>query len=327
MTEELSIGLDIGGSWSRAALGDRHGNILKRVAIPLEAGGSTSFEEHIERLVQSLVGDGIQSIKGIGVGAAGRLSLAKGSILFSPHAGLRDVGIRDHLEMRFGKPVTLLNDCVMAALAEKRVGAGVHYRDLVYVGIGTGIGGGIISGGRVLMGKDGNAHEIGHMIIDMEGKLPCECGGWGHWEAYTSGSGIPKYARLLARTFGQETPLVSKLAMSSADSKDIFDALASGDPFARHVVAECASLNAMALANLTNLYDPEIIVIGGGVALKNRNAVVSPLEAEVRKYAFNLPPRVVATPLGEDSPLIGSILSVFGPPSERGLMPSSRTCP
>jgi glucokinase len=310
----LAVGLDIGGSWSRAALGGPDGKIIRSIALPVDRRSNDYFLDHLSGLIEKLVDDQMHSIAGIGIGAAGRLDISKGRILFSPHAQLKDVDVSSHVTGKFNKPVVLLNDCVMAALAEKRIGAGVGHKNLVYVGIGTGIGGGIIVDDRVLLGKDGNAHEIGHMIIDMDGRLTCECGGKGHWEAYTSGSGIPKYARLLARTFGMETPLSSRLARANLGSKDFFDALVAGDPFAKHVLEECARLNAMALANLTNLSDPEIIIIGGGVAMKNRKAVVAPLEAEVQKYAFNIPPKVSSSPLGEESPLIGSVLSVFERP-------------
>lgn len=310
----LAVGLDIGGSWSRAALGGPDGKIIRSIALPVDGRSNDSFLNHLSGLVEQLVGSQMQSISGIGIGAAGRLDVGKGRILFSPHTRLMDVDVCEHLRGKFNKPVVLLNDCVMAALAEKKTGAGVGHRNIVYVGIGTGIGGGIVVDGKVLLGKDGNAHEIGHMMIDLDGRLACECGGKGHWEAYTSGSGMPKYARLLAKTFGMETPLSSRLARASLGSKDIFDSLGAGDPFAKHVLDECLRINAIALANLTNLYDPEIIVMGGGVAIKNRKAVVGPLEAEVQKYAFNAPPKVTSTPLGEESPLMGSILSVFERP-------------
>ena len=314
MSLGMAVGLDIGGSWSRAALDSPDGKIIRSITLPVDGSNNDSFLDHLSGLVEKLVGGQTHSIAGIGVGAAGRLDIHKGRILFSPHLKLRDVDISSHLKNKFNKPIVLLNDCVMAALAEKRIGAGVGHKNLVYVGIGTGIGGGIVVDGRVLLGKDGNAHEIGHMMIDMDGRLTCECGGKGHWEAYTSGSGIPKYSRLLAQTFGMETPLSSRLARANLGSKDIFEALGAGDPFAKHVLEECTRVNAMALANLTNLYDPEIIVIGGGVAMKNRKAIVAPLEAEVQKYAFNVPPKVSSTPLGEESPLIGSVLSVFEQP-------------
>jgi len=314
----LAVGLDIGGSWSRAALGGPDGKILRSMALPVDGRNNDSFLEHLAGLVEKIAGGQMQSIEGIGIGAAGRLDIGKGRILFSPHTKLQDVDICNYLSNKFNKPIVLLNDCVMAALAEKRAGAGMGHNNLIYVGIGTGIGGGIVVDGRVLLGKDGNAHEIGHMIIDMDGRITCECGGKGHWEAYTSGSGIPKYARLLSQTFGMETPLSSRLARASLGSKDIFDALGTGDAFARHILNECTRINAIALANLTNLYDPEIIVVGGGVAMKNRKAVVAPLEAEVQKYSFNIPPKITSTPLGEESPLIGSVLSVFEcPQSEK----------
>lgn len=306
-----SVGLDIGGSWVRAAIGTREGAILKREAERVSSESGESFIKQIEGLVLRVCDGDLSKVSGIGIGAAGRLDMRKGIVGFSPHTGIRDVPLVEALEESLGKEVILLNDCVAAALAEKIIGAGKGTDDIVYVGIGTGIGGGIVSGGELLLGKDGNAHEIGHMTIDLEGRLACNCGGRGHWEAYTSGSALPIYSRLLAGGYdGVETPLLGRLG-SVASSKEIFEAHRSGDAFAKYVLDKAAGINAIGFSNLANLYDPSIITVGGGLALKNVEEVIRPIDQLLPSLSFNRPPKVLPTPLGEDAPLLGAVVSVF----------------
>lgn len=279
----------------------------------MDAKSNSAFVKQLEALILKVGGSDLSSIEGIGIGAAGRLDIRKGTLVYSPHTSLRDVKLK-LLEDRLGKPVSLLNDAVAAALAERNIGAGRGCDNLVYVGIGTGIGGGAVVDGRLLIGKDGNAHEMGHMIVDIAGKLECSCGGRGHWEAYTSGSGIPNFAQLLAKTYGGKTPCLKQVKSQRIEAKAVFDYARRGDGFAKFVLDECSKVNAMAFANLVDLYDPSMISVGGGVALKNPDLVISPIARRLAKYAFNAPPNVVATPLGEDAPLLGAILSVFKPP-------------
>lgn len=306
-----SVGLDIGGSWVRAAIGTREGAILKRGSERVSSQSGESFVKQIEGLVLMVCDGDLSKVSGIGIGAAGRLDMRRGVVGFSPHTGIRDVPLVETLEGAFGKEVVLLNDCVAAALAEKVIGAGKGIDDVVYVGIGTGIGGGIVSGGELLLGKDGNAHEIGHMTIDLEGKLACNCGGRGHWEAYTSGSALPNYAKLLAGAYdGPEAPLLGRIG-SVASSKEIFEAHSSGDAFAKQVLDGAARINAIGFSNLANVYDPSVITVGGGLALKNVEEVISPIGRLLPSLSFNRPPKVLPTPLGEDAPLLGAIVSVF----------------
>jgi glucokinase len=309
----LAIGLDIGGTWIRAALGDSDAKVLRRKSRPIDAISNASFVKQLEAMILSVGGSDLSSVDGIGIGAAGRLDLNKGTLVYSPHTSLRNIELK-LLEGRLRKPVILLNDAVAAALAEITIGAGKGHNNLVYVGIGTGIGGGAVVDGKLLIGKDGNAHEMGHMIIDIGRRLKCSCGERGHWEAYTSGSGIPNFARLLSKTYEGKTPCLKKVKSQRIEAKLIFDYARRGDNFAKLVLDKCSKVNAMAFANLVDLYDPSIISVGGGVALKNTDLVISPIVARLAEYAFNAPPSVVATPLGEDAPLLGAILSVFKPP-------------
>ncbi|MBM5805116.1 MAG: ROK family protein [Candidatus Verstraetearchaeota archaeon] len=310
----LAVGIDIGGTWIRVALGNSDAEILRRKSMPVDARSGASLLRQLESLIRFVCAGDLSLVDGIGIGAAGRLNVREGTIVYSPNTSLRDVNVKA-LEKRLRKPVTLLNDNVAAALAERSIGIGRGLDNLVYVGIGTGIGGGAVVDGRVLVGKEGNAHEMGHMIIDIEGRLECSCGGRGHWEAYTSGSGLPNFAKLLTERYGRNTPFLKEVRSQRIEAKDIFMAARRGDGFAKFVLEESANVNAMAFANLVDLYDPTVISVGGGVALKNPDLVIEPIADRLPKFAFNAPPAVVATPLREDAPLLGAILSVFEPSS------------
>lgn len=313
---ELAVAVDVGGTWVRAALGDVAGRILRRDAQPVDARSSDHFLDQLAIMAQGVCGGDLSQVKGIGIAMAGRLRVAEGILAYSPHTSLREVRVCDVLGERLRASVTMLNDNLSAAYAEAFLGAGKGYRNQVYVGIGTGIGGGVMADGRLLIGKEGNAHEMGHMIIDMEGRLPCSCGGRGHWEAYTSGSGLPNFARLLKGRYGgpQGTPLFRQVGESSAGAKDVFDAARAGDKFAGFVIGEAAKVNAMALANLADLYDPSLIVMGGGVAIKNKELVIDRASELIEGYSFNTAPGVAVAEFGADAPLKGALLSVLHPP-------------
>jgi glucokinase len=313
---DLAVGLDVGGTWARVALGDGAGNILKRAARPVVTRCNDDFIDQLASMAIDVCDGDLSRVKGIGIAMAGRLNIMEGTLAYSPHTSLRDVRICAALRERLHVEVVMLNDNLAAAYAERSAGAGRNHRNLVFVGIGTGIGGGAIVDGRLLIGKEGNAHEIGHMIIDMEGRLGCPCGGRGHWEAYTSGSGLPNFARLLADEHGgpwRSTLFCGKSA-ASPGAKEILEAARAGDKFAESVVEEAAKVNSMALANLTDLYDPSLIVMGGGVAMKNKDLIVERASALLKNYSFNTAPTVVAAAFGEDAPLRGALLSVFRPP-------------
>lgn len=315
MAMKRAVGLDIGGSWIRAALGDQEGRILKRSVRRVARGSPDRFVSQVICIIKEICGGDFGEVEGIGIGAAGRLDIRKGSLEFSPHASLKSVPLKDAIEAEFRRPAVVLNDCVAAAVAEGAVGAGRGMGNLAYVGIGTGIGSGIMVDGRVLLGKDGNAHEVGHMIIDLEGRLRCNCGGLGHWEAYTSGSGIPKFARYLSEGFSGASRLAETLKGGGGErieAKEIFSAAYGGDPFAKLVIERAAEINAKAFANIVNMYDPETITVGGGLALKNPSLTVDPVAQALPRLCFNAPPRVMTTPLGEDAPLVGALLSAFG---------------
>ncbi|MCX8181711.1 MAG: ROK family protein [Candidatus Methanomethyliaceae archaeon] len=307
-----SVGIDMGGTWIRVALGTEDGVILKKITAPVDPlADNASILNQLETLIIEVSGDSLKEIKGIGIAAAGKLDIKRSTIIFSPHTSIRSLSV-EPLHESLKKPLTFLNDGVAAALAELRLGAGRGHDNIVYVGIGTGIGGGIVVDGHLLIGKEGNAHEMGHMIIDAGGAIECDCGGRGHWEAYTSGSGLPRLSRLLAQSFVGRTPFLERSLRAKVEAREVFEYARKGDNFALSVVREATRLNAIAMANLVNLYDPSLISVGGGVAIKNVDFVVSPLQSYVERFSFNTPPKIVPSPLGEEAPLLGSVVSVFG---------------
>ncbi|MDI9644803.1 MAG: ROK family protein [Candidatus Verstraetearchaeota archaeon] len=310
----VGVGIDIGGSWLRVGLGDPHGNFLKKVVKKIVYGSAEGLLCSVASAIREAAGAYLESLEGIGVGAAGRLDIKRGVLEYSPHASVKGIRLVEALEAEFSKPVVLLNDCVAAVIAEREAGVGKGLDDVVYVGIGTGIGGGAIVDGRILLGKDGNAHEVGHMIIDIDGRLECSCGARGHWEAYTSGSGLPAFSRLLSEEYSGEKGLICRLRDGQmVEAKDIFSAAYCKDPFAEHILDKAAEINAIAFANLVSVYDPQLITVGGGVALKNPDLTIEPLVGRLPRACFNSPPSVKATPLGEDAPIIGALISAFDP--------------
>ena len=215
-----------------------------------------------------------------------------------------------------GKRIAFANDAVTAAVGEKFFGAGINYLNLVYVTISTGIGGGVYVDGSLLLGKQGNAHEIGHIVVDSSEEILCGCGKRGHWEAYCSGTGIPKYARLLSRKYPDQWSQSILKDKETITAKEVFDAYRRGDSFAETVIRGVKRFNAYGFATIVNMYDPEIITVGGSVALNNADILITDIEKEVEEYAINIVPRIITTPLGDKIGIMGALALGLGKESK-----------
>jgi glucokinase len=185
------------------------------------------------------------------------------------------------------------------------------------VTISTGIGGGAIVNGTLLLGKDGNGHEIGHFVIDCEGRLTCGCGRRGHWEGYCSGRNIPNFVRMRFKDLPEETVRGSLLFkrmghdLSKLVAADLFAAAKEADSLSLRLVNEIGILNAIGFANVINAYDPSLITVGGTVTLKNKRMILSPIRKHVKDYAINRVPRIMVTPLGDDVGLYGAVAAAM----------------
>jgi len=313
-----AVGIDLGGTNVRAVLGDDKGRVLARVDERTERSkGPEGIIRQLANVVLKVTsGFGLDRIEGVGVASAGTLDPERKMIKVFANLPFNEIPVVDPLENELRVPVRLLNDCSTAVVGEKFFGAGREFENLVYITISTGIGGGVYVDGRLLFGKDGNAHEVGHMTIDMEGRLPCGCGKRGHWEAYCSGENIPNYARLLlhGREKELEGSILSKFVggdIQNLTAKSIYDAAKLGDSLSLQIVEEIGKANAIGFSNVVNLYDPELITVGGTVALKNPKLVINPIERYLPEYSLNRIPRVMITPLGGDAVLYGALAIIF----------------
>jgi len=315
----IVLGVDLGATNVRVALSDAEGRILLKKTGRTTGGTGRDVVRQIVEMGRNALSSlelTDRSLKAVGVGSIGPLDLKKGLIVNPPNLRVGIIPIVEGIEKHFNAPVRLLNDCVAAVLGEKRFGAGRNMENIVYVTISTGIGGGAIVDGHLLLGKDGNAHEVGHIVVDKEGLLECGCGKRGHWEAYCSGTGMVNYAKLLLKEWCVDFNKSSLRKLfqedfSNAAPKMLFEAARGGDEMALRIIGEIGLLNAIGFANIVNTYDPELITVGGSVALFNSELILEPVKKNIPKYAINRLPEITITPLGEDAVLYGALAAAL----------------
>lgn len=300
--------VDLGATNVRVAQGEDSG-IKKKITEPTNIdGGSHGVTAQIKRMIESL---DIEKIIAIGVGSIGPLNLKTGCISNAPNLPFKMIPIVEPLSKEFNVPVKLMNDCSAAVLGEQTYGAGRGMSDLVYVTLSTGLGGGAMVDGNLLLGKDGNAVEIGHFTIDPDSELVCGCGCKGHWEAYCSGKNIPNFTRLLMREREWKESLLFDLVAGVPErisTENLFNAATNGDEFSLWIVDKIGKVNAIGFADIVNAFDPELISIGGAVALRNPKLILNPIEENIEMHLINRKPEIRITPLGEDAVLNGALV-------------------
>ncbi|WP_135820471.1 ROK family protein [Halostella litorea] len=307
-------GVDLGATNVRAVVADDEGRILgaHRQNTPQGPTGIAVTEAVLSALRTACEEADVdpESIRAAGIGSIGPLDLAEGTVenpanlpdtidtipLTGPVAQLID-----------DEEVYLHNDTIAGVIGE-RFHSDRNPDDMVYLTISSGIGAGVTVDGNVLSGWDGNAGEVGHMVVDPQGHLTCGCGKDGHWEAYCSGNNIPRYARLLH----EEDPVDTALPVDDPDfsAADVF-AHAGEDTFADHVIDQVAHWNAMGVANIIHAYAPLVIYVGGAVALNNEELVLDPIRERLDDMVFTNLPEVSLTTLGDDVVVQGALASAM----------------
>ncbi|MGE5645728.1 MAG: ROK family protein [Acidobacteriota bacterium] len=251
---EYSIGVDLGGTNLRAAAIDHTGKILHKVegSTHLSAGRDAVISDIVASIVKLRAAADSGKLIGIGIGVPGFLIIDEGIITFSPNLpGFENFAIRDEIERLLQAPVQLENDANAAALGEKWIGAGRNVDDLVLLTLGTGIGGGIISGGKVLHGFVGMAGELGHMTVVPDGN-PCSCGNTGCLEKHASATAVVAMARMLGLG-------------DNITSKGVYDLAIKGDVKAQMCFERMGRALGLALASLANIFNFPLFLLGGGV--------------------------------------------------------------
>jgi glucokinase len=288
------VGVDLGGTNIVAGAMPEDGS--RQIAIrsePTRADqGADAVVERIGRIIDTVIAETIaetgakrEDFLGIGIGSPGPLDRERGIVIVTPNLGWRDFPLRDRVSETVGLPASLDNDANCATYGEWWQGAAKGARHVVGMTIGTGIGGGIIFDGKLYHGASDVAGEIGHATIDSTGRR-CKCGNYGCLEAYASGPAIAERAR--EAIAGGEPSILPDLVGGKLDmitAQTVYDASKKGDAMAREVVRETARFLGIGIANLLNIFNPDVVVIAGGVTYAG-DALFEPLRAEVKRRAF-----------------------------------------
>lgn len=301
------IAVDLGGTNIRAARCDAAGNILQRARqLTRPQEGTQAVLDRIVQSIREVAGDS-DTIHAVGVASPGPLNPYTGIVMYAPNLGWNNVPLKDFLQGELGLPVGIGNDANLAALGEQQYGAGKGIANLVYVTLSTGIGSGVILNNQLILGAHGLATEGGHMTVDVNGPLSGS-GVPGGFEGYAAG---PAIARLAQQKLSQGRP--SKMLdlaegdITQVSAKEVSDAAQLGDPLALEIVHHIGRIIGLGFINLLHLFDPEIIVVGGSVALMG-NLLLDPVRDTIRQYA--MPPYrgvpVVPALLGDDCGLLGA---------------------
>jgi len=306
------VAVDLGGTNIRAAIfptAEPPPTAIVRVPTRAAEGPDAVIGRIIGAIEE--VSGGVKAGIRIGLGAPGPLDARRGVVVEAPNLpGWVNIPLRDRLEQHFGCPVALGNDANLAALGEWRHGAGRGTHNLIFLILGTGIGGGVIIDDRLLVGARGLAGELGHMTVFPDGPL-CGCGKRGHLEAMAAGPAIARRAQERL-TAGETSSLSGALERGSTLTAEAIAAAAlAGDPLARSVIADAGAAIGFHLANLLHAFNPEIIVFGGGVS-QIGPLLFEPIEESLRRnvmhpaYLDGL--RLERASLGDDAGLIGAMV-------------------
>ncbi len=308
MSDRQAVGIDIGGTKIAALRISAEGEIRAGTVIPTPANDQSAALPAIEAAAEEVMDDGVVAI---GIGMAGLIDVRSGVLLSTPNLVWRELPLGEGLRAKYGLPVTVQNDATSAAWAESRLGASRERADSLFVGVGTGIGGGIVSGGNLIRGAHGLAGEIGHSIVEPGGPL-CGCGNRGCWEQVASGLAIARAGRrAVTEEPGSEIARLAGGDPGRATGELVTEAAQRGDDVAVAILAAVARRLGEGVASLVNVLDPEIVVIGGGVGEAGdvlfgplREAFLASVEgADVRPEV-----PIVPAQLGNDAGAIGAAL-------------------
>ncbi|MCX7805133.1 MAG: ROK family protein [Planctomycetota bacterium] len=308
----ILIGIDLGGTNIKGAALRADGRVVRRAKIPTEneRGGAPAVLKRMSELairIADEAGAGKRDVLAIGVGAPGPLNSRTGVIVETPNLKWKNVHVAREMRRMTGLPVFLENDAIAAAYGEYWKGAGRGAGCMFILTLGTGVGGGIILNGEPLKGIDDTASHLGHIPVELEGRL-CSCGSVGCLEAYASATGI--VARTLDRLAagGHPDSPLRQIPSDRLTAADVSAAAKAGCPLARSVIEETGAILGVAIAGLANALNPEICVIGGGVSAMGR-MLFGPIRRTVRARALRIPARrirIVPAALGDDMGCVGA---------------------
>ena len=292
------VGVDIGGTNLKAGLTDENGRLLAVKSMKIrEVSDPDVLADTLVTLTEELAAQGgiaVQDIASVGAGIPGVVDIRTGSIVYTCNLPLRNIPLRKLFKRRLGLHLYVENDANCAALAEYYAGAGQGSKRFVTITLGTGIGAGIIHNGKIFHGGNGMAGEVGHTCIDYQG-LPCPCGRRGCWEQYASTTALVRGAHAIDPNL--------------KDGRAIFAAAEAGNPLVLDLIDRWTDEIAQGLAGMGHIFNPQLILIGGGVSAQEK-FLIEPVAAKVRRSimpAFAEGLEIRAAQLHNDAGMVGAV--------------------
>ncbi|WP_330508883.1 ROK family glucokinase [Lachnoclostridium sp. Marseille-P6806] len=301
------FGVDVGGTTVKIGMFDKDGNKQSVWEIPTRTGdqGIHILPDIAEAISGKLEKEGLdkEDVIGIGIGVPGPVD-STGTVHRAVNLGWGTFNIRETMEGLTGIKTAAGNDANVAALGECWKGGGKGYRDMVMVTLGTGVGGGIIIGGKLVAGADGAGGEIGHLHLEDDEKEACNCGHYGCFEEYASATGVVRIGRRILEKSKKKSVLHG---LSELSSKDIFDAAVKGDEVAAEITKRYGYYLGKGLAVVASVLNPEIFVLGGGVSKAGDNLIFL-LKPSFKEYCFPgaADVRFALATLGNDAGMYGA---------------------
>ena len=310
------FGIDIGGTAVKLGIVDETGKVLCKGEQSVNFDGyQTPVLDTVRKAAKEFLtaqAIPVENLSGIGVSATGQIDSRKGIVAGTCGNFPNYIGspIKAALEQDFGLPVTVANDANCMTLGEVWVGGAQGYTDVIGVTLGTGVGGGVVVNGKVIDGVHGAGGEIGHITVNPHETAVCGCGKRGCLEQYSSATGVVRCMKKLL----EENPDVDcVLRGKEFEAKDVFDAARSGDALAAREVEEMSNTLGMALANIASTTDPEMFLVGGGVA-RAGDVLFDPLVKHFKEYAFRScrETPIKSASLGNDAGIYGAVRLIVG---------------
>lgn len=304
------IGIDLGGTNIKGALVNENGEIVKQTTCPTHAEqGVEAVTETIADMIRDLAKDA--TVGGVGLGCPGTVDDKAGTVIYACNIGWVDYDVCTALKELTGYDVRLVNDANAAALAEVVVGAAKGAESAVVVTLGTGVGGGVVIDGKLLTGYTGAASELGHMVIVADGE-DCGCGRKGCFEAYASATALIRMTHEAMAKHPESAMHQIAVEQGAVDGRTAFTAQQMGDMAGDEVVKEYVHYLSIGIANIVNIFFPEVIALSGGVANQGENLLV-PLREKVGQQEYGAAytakhPRIVCCTLGNTAGMIGAAM-------------------
>ena len=323
MDEKYIIGVDIGGTWIRVGICTpdlEEENIKTKISKTLKEN-EYSISKSVIMLISELLSENNISrdqLIGIGLASAGPLDVEKGLVFNNANLGFKTIPLKEPIGQVYSKcPIFLINDGNASVL-------GVHYfeanedekNNLVYITMSTGIGGGAICNGRLLLGKEGNAAEVGHSIVEPRSIHQCNCSAHGCWEVYSSGTGVRDRALEALETSNLEAKILMHLVdndKAKITAKEILQAARGGDKFSKSIVDNCIFYSIVGIGLVNNFYDCSSIYFGGAM-MKDHDLILPPIREQYKtnpiQFTINHPPEIKVTKYTDEIGLRGALAFV-----------------